>query len=146
MLKLKEILGNYTKDELKLVCHSLNISGFAHRDKSELVERLEQTMSNKDFVLELIGALSDSNLLLLSLLLKTENMNISEESGKTQIPQLSKSTLNQNLKKLLTFGFLFIGEDAHGQSVLRVPEEFYPWIAIRIGDFGSGRSFFIFGN
>ena len=127
-MKIRDFFQSYSKDELKMICRSFDISGFAKEDKPGLIELLLQSMNNRTFIMELFESLSNSCLYFISLLVKTGNEETKINDEPSYIPNFSRQAFINNLKKLYTIGTIFIGENQNGNGILMIPEDLEPWI------------------
>jgi hypothetical protein len=126
-MKLRDIFERYTRDELKLMCMNLNISGYMKLDKPKLVELIFQYMNNKDTFIELFKSLCDLCLFFLSLIGKVGKNETVDSTKKSYIRNFSLQTFNDNLKIFYILSQIFIGEDKGGNGILMIPDDTLPW-------------------
>jgi hypothetical protein len=126
-MKLRNIFESYTKDELKMICRNLDLSGYVKLDKPGLVELLYQSMNNHQFFKELLGSVSDSCLFVLSLIAKSGKKGAVDKAKSSQIPNFSRQAFYNSLKKLYTISTIFMGEDEKGNGYFIIPDDLV-WI------------------
>jgi hypothetical protein len=115
-MKLSEMLGSYSKDELKMICRNLELTGFGKLEKPELIQRISHFFSNPEVFKDFFTNTLDACLFFLSLF-------GNEKPCLADIPQFSKHVFYTNLKKLFTIGMVFMREDNREQGVLVVPDD-----------------------
>ncbi|MBN1216299.1 MAG: hypothetical protein JXA99_12770 [Candidatus Lokiarchaeota archaeon] len=126
-MKLRDILNQYTIDELKAICMNLKISGYGRLDKQRLVELLDQSMSKKNFIIDLFKSLSDLCIYFISLISKTGRKEIIDKVKIADIPYFSLQMINDTLKKFYIISLIFLREDKKENAVLTIPDDILPW-------------------
>ena len=126
-MKLHDIFGQYTKDELKIMCINMKISGYGGLDKQELVELLCQSMSNKEFVMELFKSLSDFCTYFLSLVPKMGREEIMDEMKALDVPSFSLQAINDSIKKFYIVVQIFLRESDNRNAILTIPDDIMPF-------------------
>ena len=118
-MKLSEMLGSYSKDELKMICRNLDLSGFGKLEKPELIQLISHFLSKPEIFKDFFTSTLDSCVFFLSL--------FGEANPRAaDIPRFSKHDFYTNLKKLFTIGMVFMGEDDREQGVLVIPDDLKP--------------------
>lgn len=115
-MKLSEMLESYSKDELKMICRNLELSGFGKLEKPELIQLISRFFSNPEIFNNFFASAVDSSLFFLSLF-------GTEKPPSADVPSFSKHDFYTNLKKFFTLGMVFIGENDREQGELIIPED-----------------------
>ena len=126
-MKLRDILNQYTIDELKTICMNLRISGFGRLDKQRLVELLDQSINNRDFIIDLFKSLSELCIYFISLISKTGRNEIIDKVKIADIPSFSLQMINDTLKKFYIISLIFLREDKKENAILMIPDDILPW-------------------
>lgn len=132
-MSLKELLSSVdSREDLFDICRANEIPNYSNKNRASLEEWIFQSMNSKQFIKDLLNKLSDSAIILLSLLMEDNTV----EAAKTGfLAAYSLHTFFLNLKKLTSAGIIFIS-DEDDVDVVSIPKEFRPWIKEYLKEIG----------